>query len=285
MPFLTFACTADCDHQVRLIYSSLTQDERADLDYFFRELIFENYGAFVLFGSKPLCEMSLIDVPVLESFQQRYLATISDDEKSRWDAEKKQLKAQGLYFEHEHERNPFRGFQVWKTIHDKIGTKRYIVAVHPVGEGLYSLVLADVVKVALVLAENYDIFKKITGEDFHPFEMVYELNNSNSPFWNKILSEGGNFVGKGLLYGYGKKNSLVFGWEKEDFFEMKTFLRPSTAQSIPYGCANPDNFAIPFFQTIEEDNIAAKYEKEKVYIQKKYRNKNLVEVTLQRVFN
>src|SRR6267154_891431 len=55
-----FLCS--CNNKVTPCYSScLTKEERLDLEHFFQYLLFENYGAFVLFGSKPLCEMDLND--------------------------------------------------------------------------------------------------------------------------------------------------------------------------------------------------------------------------------
>ncbi|MGE5196148.1 MAG: hypothetical protein ACM3JI_02330, partial [Anaerolineae bacterium] len=40
----------------------MTVKEREDLEQFFQTLLFKNNGAYVLFGSKPLCELSIRDM-------------------------------------------------------------------------------------------------------------------------------------------------------------------------------------------------------------------------------
>jgi hypothetical protein len=86
-------------------------EEKADLEYFFRLLIFENYGAFVLFGSKPLCEMHLSDEEPTEA-ETAYKAWFNSlPDGKRAEIETLTNKARNREnIPTELERNPYRGW-------------------------------------------------------------------------------------------------------------------------------------------------------------------------------
>ena len=259
---------------------ALTPEEETRLNRFFSSLLFENYGAFVLFGSKPLCEMMLVDSAVLEIQQQNYLDKMSQER-------------DGENFGYEFNHNPIEDYEVWKKISQKARPTRYLLVANSEGDqsGTYSLFLVDIQKTALVLEENYEIFKKVAGQDFHPLSIVFELENPNSQFWSKVFQLE-NHLTKGLLFGFGKKNSILFSWELE-FSEsprvveyLKTnSLQPSTTQTIGFGQGTVNNFTIPIFGSTSEDETVHKYEQEKRQIEKIYRGQNLVKITLEKLFS
>jgi hypothetical protein len=278
--------------------SCLTAEEKMDLEYFLRFLIFENYGAFVLFGSKPLCVMNVSDTDpvVIQATRQKRLASMSDDERTQWECRLEKCKANGSLIDVDFIRNPYDGWRALEKVRKTFRMKQYIIGVDDESErGDRRLVLANIQKTALVLAENYTIFKEAAGMDFHPLQVVFELQNPNSEFWKRIFRIK-NHVAKGLLCGFGLKNSLFGDWRFKQFHvNVSTELEKEVAQylksvalhvstkPVEFGKGSPSNFTIPLFGTVEGDDVVEKYKKEKREIEKTYLGQDLVEVTLQRL--
>lgn len=256
----------------------------------FRFLLFENYGAFVLFGSKPMCVMNLVDGTALEAEEKKLLAAMSDEQKTEWQREQEIFKAAGGHITLEHD--PYKGWEAWGKIKKHLEVKNFILATRPEGNtpGVYFLLLAHIQRTAFVLSENYNVFKEATGMDFHPLEVVFELENPNSIFWNRVF-EVKNHLAKGLLFGFGMKNSLVFDWKmkyQQEESAISTYLdtipyETSTEEDIPFGEGNASNFTIPRFGNVAGEELPLKYEEEKREIEKIYRNKDLVEVSLEKL--
>jgi len=248
-------------------FFQITQEEKKELEHFFNYVFFENWGIFVLFGSKPMVEVSLIDFDSM-------------------DFEGKETKVnKAIRVLH----NPYKGFLVWEKFKDYFKIDKYIVGTlnNPVfGE---TFLVVDIKKLALVIADHYEVFKKAVGFDFDPLEMVFDIQNPDSTFWNTVF-ELDNHVTKGLIFGYGKKNSYFFQWknqnneQKINNYLKNVSLYPSTtcdAQRLTKG--NISNFSIPFFYYVEGDQTVKIYETEKKEIEKTFRKKDIVEVILQRL--
>jgi hypothetical protein len=307
--FLVTVCsTSACNNKKQLMLSAcLSAKEKADLEYFFRSLIFENYGAFVLFGSKPLCEMHLSDLESREengTALQKWLESLPEDERAALEAKLEKKTKERI----ELERNLYSGWLVWEKVRKTFDMKHYILRITPVPvpgrshetiPGSYRVMLVDIQKTALVLAENYNVFKDATGMDFHPLQAVFELQNPESVFWKNVFSIQ-NHLAKGLLFGFGLRNSIFGNWHftylnKQSFSELEyqpsdsiiEYLEsaPCDASTTPskYTKGSPSNFTIPLFGSIAGDDTAEKYTKEKNEIEKIYRGQDLVEVTLQRL--
>lgn len=234
-------------------------------------------GAFVLFGSKPLCD---VGIPL------------------------HQMKPEKGYFK----RDLTLGWKAWEKVKVHLPNNRFLMAAremkmtpsYPEGYPrektaewvLKIITLIDAEKAALVLAENYEIFKECVGFDFHPFEIVFEIENRNSVFWNKIF-DSGNSLTMGLLYGFGKRNALLYHW-RDEFEGRRGKIRDclKNAGCIPFSMANPwpqiekrgmAALDIPGFVSFEADETLERYNQEKQKIQKLYRGKDLVEITLKRL--
>jgi hypothetical protein len=227
-----FFC-AGCGSNKQLTLSAcLTAEEKADLEYFFRLLIFENYGAFVLFGSKPLCEMHLSDEEVTETEPafQKWLASLSDDKREEFEAMTNKIRNRGTEAP-EPERNPYRGWLALEKVREDLKIK--------------------------------------------------------------------NHLAKGLLFGFGLKNSMFFHWNllhsnvqqalasngyAEDVLEyLQSHRFELSAASVKFRRGSLSNFTIPVFRTIVGDDTAEKYKKEKAAIERMYQRQNEVEVTLGRL--
>ena len=303
--FSLSACNRD---KQPVLSACLTDEERKDLEYFFRFLVFENYGAFVLFGSKPLCEMSLQDTdntPTEADFKHRF-NSMSEDDKNQFKpiikkARKRQKKTPKL------KRNPYRGLLALEKVRKTFRINGYILRIvpakaTPVSQRIshYDVMLINIQQTALLLAENYEIFKNASGMDFHPLQAVFELQNPDSVFWKNIFSMK-NHIAKGLLFGFGLKNSIFGNWRfsglngtlslpsdehREDIVDYLKNLPSNVSRKDPGSpfCDEPlSDLAIPLFGMVPWDETAEKYTKEKDSIEKIYRGQDTVEVTLRRL--
>src|SRR5579863_4009107 len=88
--FFVASCTGNGSGN-KAISASLTESELQDLSYFLNFLMFENHGAFVAFGSKPLCEISVSDPDSKDADVafQKWLASLSESERTKIEALRK----------------------------------------------------------------------------------------------------------------------------------------------------------------------------------------------------
>lgn len=301
--FVIFFSLTGCNqNEQSSLTSYLTEEEKKDLDYILRLLIFENHGAFVLFGSKPLCEVCVMDTDdceVDEAKHQQLLESMSLEERAEYECALKKLESQRGQEKEIFARNPYKGWLALEKVIKDLNIKRYILVVDH--EGMYgvrcdrTLILANVQRVALVLAENYPIFREASGMDFHPLEMALELKDPHSLFWNHVF-KGDNHLTKGLLFGFGRKNAFFGDLEfkqrskrpslqlsEQAISYLKNIpLKPSTSR-VKIGEGGPSNFTIPIFGAVEDDEMIGLYEKEKKEIEKIYHGKDFVAITLQRL--
>lgn len=246
--------------------SCLTKEERADLEQFFQYLLFENYGAFVIFGSKPLSEMDLIDTE-FNSSEERI-----------------------------EELNLFRGLLAWEKVQKTFKMNRYILSVDSSrGSGYHSIIFADVQKTAITLAKYPHFFQSYLGTDFEPLQMTLELRQPTSKIRDYIYTSK-DYIGKGLLFGYGLENSLFFSWwskylrpenltptSKEISEYLQGAYFPFSTQPVELRTGSLHHFTIPVFREIADDSVAETYKKEKKVIEKIYRGQDLIEYTLQKL--
>lgn len=275
------------------IEPQLTSEEVKDLEYFLNLLLFENYGAFVIFGSKPICDMTLIDTERGEAIWEQKLAAMSEEERAQWDKRLKEMEERGDILKPGFLSNPYKGWLALEKISRQFNKNRFMMLIKPQAEGsaFYDLLFIDIPKTAVTLAEHYDYFKKITDIDFDPFSIVYELKDSQSLFWNRVFKME-NHLAKGLLFGYGEKNALLFDCqfkhlEKENATSKKIMDIPiplSFENEIKLGQGNLKNFTIPRFGVIDDEYVR-KYQKEKREIEKYYRRKNFLQATLAKLFD
>lgn len=279
--FLLVFAFCGCQKKPQLS-SSLTKEEQKDLDYLLRYVMIHGSGLFVLFGSKPLCDTGFFD-SLVESGDGPYRRNLHD------------------------------GWKAWEKLQATLPSpRRFLLIKEPVthsflwpegksqDQQLHRIILVDVQKTAFVLAENYEVFKKFTGSDFHPLEAAFEIEDPNSRFWNAIFnykkkdSETRDHalaqIVAGLLFGFGKHNTLFWTWHQEfenkkgkvaDYLKNAKF--PGSIISEPT-LSNKDlpldSLFIPTYRTLEENEMTELYKKELRKIKKLYRGKDFLEVTL-----
>jgi hypothetical protein len=275
---VTFFLLLICQGQEEKLTSRLTREEKKDLEYFLRYLCIRDAGVFVLFGSKPFC-----DGGFLEDVEQ----------KRQWP----------------YERSLIKGWEAWEKVSVTLQTPHYVLVKkvesvslewpdHRVDNRIvHHFILADIAKTALILAEHYDTFRTVTGMDFHPLQIVFDLKNPDSIFWNRVFSRNGSVeshIALGLLYGFGKNNARLFAWQQDplikdsrvtEFFKSYPLFPTLNVDSHSMSIEELfdrriGSYKIPGFMAMDNDSVLEKYREEKIKIEKIYRGKNFAEITL-----
>ena len=108
-----FGISAWSKNKEPLLSACLTNEERKDLDYFFRFLIFENYGGFVLFGSKPLCEMYVPDTRYdpTQTNLKKWISAMPEEERQQFEMIQKKA-VERAQKKVKLKRNPYQGLLI-----------------------------------------------------------------------------------------------------------------------------------------------------------------------------
>ena len=147
------------------------------------------------------------------------------------------------------------------------------------------MVFVDIIKTAAVIQDNYEAFQKAMGFDFHPLELTLQMDQKDSVFWKNLNSHL-----YGLLFGFGKTNSQLFHWKYFDHpkscDELCKNIEPSFSNEPLRGHIKftIDNFQIPAFMSFNEiDPIVNIYKEERGMIKEIYKDKEFLDLTLQKL--
>lgn len=295
--FFLFACTKHCDQSSSASSNTgfskcLNSKEKMDLQQFFQSLLFKNYGAYVLLGSKPICELSVYDMdsPAADAAFKKFWERLSEEEREKIGKAKHRAAKQhsiDLGKEMDLESSCYRGWLVFQKFMDRFKLDGFLFrAVPMLRPDAFHILFINIQQTAHVLEENYEIFKQAAGMDFDPLEVVLEAKDLNSEFWEKVMAME-NHLAKGLLFGFGNTNSLLGqltfkgGRECAEFPSETQIPLILSTDIVPKGNYS---FSIPLFGAVPADGTAEKYGRERDGIESIYRNQDMVEVTLQRLF-
>lgn len=259
-----------CDKAANHIpLQELNAEERAWMEKFFKDIMLEEGSIYTLFGSKPMTAIAI-----------NYH---SDDEvQAIFDQMSEEEKATAVIVDDDLPQN----WEKWEKLRSRFSMNRYLFfkKTDPEDSKFATLYFVDIAKVALVLEEHYDIFKRETGMDFLPLQVVFEMEKG-SVFWDQVFN---NSTLVGLLYGFGLKNSYSFTWKYSKMPETCTGF----CQSLPscfsdkstYGDATISHFRLPIFASFsEQDEVIEKYKKERNEIKQRYRGNDFLSLTLQKL--
>lgn len=297
---------------------NLTEEEYSSLEKFLRYIMFHENAIYTLAGSKPLTGLSFYSTDLPEEElrekerpQRAYFLLNRDNAKdlefyeklSSAEKEEKALLIKNKDFIYDFERL----WSSWEKICHRFPLKKRFLLIKkertenlwktvvPHCTAFYDIFFVDVLKTALVIQENYELFKQKVGYDFDPMEVVFELEKKQSEFWDRIQGCESSHLW-GLLYGYGKENAFSYFWkgrhlkglncsEKEKLFaeSLLTTLscrdRPSAGETSAFSASC---FSIPAFASFSNpDPVIAKYETEKEVIRRLYKGKDFVGLTLE----
>jgi hypothetical protein len=245
----------------------LEPQDKPWMEQFFRGVMLQHGAIYTLCGSKPLTIVSL------DCAEEGILSTQSKEEK------KKRIVVEDYHL--------LQNWEKWEKVKSRFQLNRYLFfkKVDPAEPEHLILYFADMTKVALVLQENYHLFKRETALDFDPLKESLALEQG-SEFWNKTLD---NPALLGLLLGYGMKNSLCFQWKYCDLPDAQEKLAGSLlfqfSDKPQGGKATFDKLSLPIFASFSEgeDEVIEKYKREREAIRDIYEDKDFLQLTLQRL--
>lgn len=249
-----------------------SKEESQKLKRFFDLLLLREYGVYVLFGSKPLVTAWVSLASDEES--QAYYDNLTEEQK------KMVFPAENI------------NWADWEAVKDRIPLNNYVLFKRKTPDPLVDeIVFANRQNIIVELTTDYRLFKNIVGYDFSPEKVVFELEDPSSKFWNTIFSYKLSY---GLICGYGKINSYFFQWwiagrnarnpQIANFWENTPFGPKESKKFIEFQ-ENPsyENVLIPPFRSVENDQVARRYERERKKIIALYKNKNPLAVTLKKL--
>ncbi|NGX34010.1 MAG: hypothetical protein K1060chlam1_00355 [Candidatus Anoxychlamydiales bacterium] len=251
--------------------NKLSRKEKKDLNVFLEYLLLREGGIYVLFGNKPIVFSSLciISRERLRKNSENIPAIIK--EKANRCKIKLKFKIEG-----------------WEKVqkHFKIKGKYLLFFKKHEEAGIADVYFINKANLISVLNEYYDIFKKRIDFDFDPLTIINEFNEDNSKFWSLVQRD---IVLQGLIFGYGKTNSLLFEqWLKTDQKNKQTIEKLGfyTANNHLVDAnikVNYQNFPLPVFRSFPNDVILEKYKKERQKIIALYRGRDPLKVTIEKL--
>ena len=152
------------------------------------------------------------------------------------------------------------------------------------------------IETAKVIQKNYPLFQKYVGFDFDPVEVVFDISNKESVFWNKVFNgepTQENVCLIGILFGYGLENSYSYSLLRYKSkkgrigeFASNLFNQVVSLESLPQiKSVSSSKFSIPRFKAFSNpDHTKEKYQKEKEIIKCLYKGRDIETVTMKRLY-
>ncbi|MDN3507155.1 MAG: hypothetical protein P0S96_08000 [Simkaniaceae bacterium] len=246
------------------------------MEKFFNDLLFKEGGVYTLLGSKPVTEVVLYHY--------------TDEEMAELQKHLTPEELENCYVDDQYDLP--KNWERWEKYSSDKPLKRHLLfRSHYSEDGKSSYVyFVDIVKTALLLQDNYDLFAREVGFVFNPLEVVLEMPSKTSAFWEKVRESRNATLLWGLLFGYGKENASLFSWK----YLSKSEKTSNFVKHLPCTYSNPppvgkveltiENLLLPSFVSFTlEDKVLDKYIKERKEIQLIYKQNDLLTYTLQQL--
>lgn len=175
----------------------------------------------------------------------------------------------------------------WEKIQDRFPMKRYMFFKMDQfqDDHVFFVLFVDILKTAAIIQDNYDLFRKAVGVDFHPLEITLNMKQKDSILWGNM-----NAQLYGILFGFGKMNSYLFQCQHFDHPEscsefcenIVSFVNDDFTQGeVKYTI---DQFSIPAFKSFNEiDPVVDNFREERNRIKEIYKGKDFLELTLKKL--
>lgn len=268
--------TSSCFHQ--------TDGEKIRWNEFYVRLLFFESVAFTLHGSKPMTVMMLDHRAKEEKDKERRERAQGENEVS---------------IEYDPKYDFEESWRLWEKNLKKDKINNYIIAHFPMkASDLDFVYIINIIETATIIKTHYSLFRDYIGFDFDPLEIIFEIYNENSVFWNKLLNNEKTIPESvcllGILFGYGIENSypysLLFDDERTGLSKKFTSAllnqvikepHPTTVKKL-----SAKDFFIPGFKTFSLlKTKRMRYEQEKIEIMNIYRRKDLEAETLRKLYD
>lgn len=275
-------CTSSIKSAVPSNTFSISEEERIWLREFFHDLLFEDPGAYVLYGSKPMSwsciQKALTDEEKIQ--MEMWYSSLINEEKAKYRVRKR-------------DRYDFHAnFQKWQKIKDRFPIKQYLFGIFPPRfgpDGPESLLFINVEMTLKTLLKYYEDFRRVLGFDFDPIQAVFDIENKESKFWNGVMQ---NDALIGILLGFGRDNAWFFEWQmqhEKEHNKIGSFVKSlplisSEDEKNEIFCPNSQHFMLPIFNIYglhSNTKLIEQYKKEREWIKSLYRGRDQVDVTLE----
>lgn len=245
---------------------------------FFRDLLFDDMGAYVLYGTKPM-SMSCLEEPPSEEEKSKwkaYYASLSEEEKANLSVRAKRYDFGANY-------------QRWQGIKQRFPIRQYLFGSFRLDEKTELILFVNIEMTIRILLKYYEDFRRVFGSDFDPLQVVFEVENTDSVFWNKVATQGHALLG--ILLGYGRDNAWFFEWNMQyretpsqiGDFVKSFFSRFYEDRDILY--PDPQHFMLPIFRSYglypNDQQLFEQYKKEQKQIKALYKGRDEVDVALE----
>lgn len=272
--FLFSSCSYVDKPQSTMEKYHLTQEEYTFLKEFFQDLLFEEVGAYTLYGTKPMTDVCLCRFTQEEKQEiyEQYLL-LSDEEKTEFVFPKYDSPA---------------SYKKWKEIKERFPITRYLTGDFPSPyDGTVDIFLFVNIELTIkTLLDHYEEFHRLLGFHFDPLAVVFEIENRNSKFWNAVLKQN---VLVGILLGFGRYNAWCFMWDyvyEDTQNRVTSFLKSFSVKATGESYINNlglEHLSLPIFMDYSSDNddLLKKYEKERSKIKDLYKGRDQVGLALE----
>jgi hypothetical protein len=195
----SFAQTISHKEKATTFISLHTSKDQKWLQEFCEEIFISNAGIYTLYGSKPITEGSIYYITEEEATRRiNELIDLADEN------EKEELKKSIVYIDYTFNNS----WDEWKKQSPGLDLDSFLFAEWPTSDPCEKQWLfVNIKETSFILQKYYTFFKDCYGKDFSPLEIVYEIQNENSIFWNAVFKHHGL---RGLLHGFGEHNSWMF---------------------------------------------------------------------------
>lgn len=257
---------------------------------FYIRLLFIEGSSFTIYGSKPITEI-ILDHRTKEEKEEernRNLRKLSKKEQM-------EIESQGIKWDPKYDFE--ESWRIWEKNLKKDLIRDYLIVHFPLNGSDFDFVFfVNIIETAKILQKHYPLFRKCVGFEFDPLEVVFDISNEESIFWNEIFNGEGtqeNICLLGILFGYGFENSYSFSLlshknkeGKIGEFISNLFSQILRIESSPQiKSVSSSKFTIPGFKSFSNlDPIIERYQKEKEIIKNFYKGKDVETVTMNRLY-
>ena len=256
----------------------ISRDERMWMEKFFCEIMLEEDCIYTLWGTKPMTQITLFH--------------FTDEEMQ---ASIDQMTEEELANAH-HRITPYdlpANWENWEKVASKYPTPKFLFFSKPREAGSHSqnIYFVNILQAALVIQENYAIFRQYMKSDFSSLEVIFDIRINESPFWNEVFH---NSALLGILFGYGVQNSFCFKWkyglEPNENMKLQEFQHTLHGRFVEnsndYSVPTINHFILPIFASFTaegKDEVVEQYKREREEIKKNYKGKDFLDLTLERL--
>lgn len=271
-----------------IIYKTfyLEPDTKDEITLFLENVMIREGGMFTLVGSKPMTIFK-VENEIPSSNQEllaQYEEAITIDTNLQEKLSFEDYKASISYLQKLKHLRYENLWSVWSKSYPGTKNEKYIFATRRAsfGEGKIG-VFANVPLIIYALTVHKKLFEDSLLISFDPHEIVWELAQENSRFWDRVF--GHHFL-LGILLGYGEKNAFIYNWEQNN--QLKKYSRIlMTNQSSNYPKKllkehiSVSDLLIPqFFSYCIYEPIVEKYQQERNNIIKNFSKKHFCSAVL-----